>query len=195
MALEFAGKNVLIVDGKFTRLFFSHSTANIRHDRLYRTRHNVKGDHPNGKRRRREESHRSELRSTHKVSQNFSLLPLPPTAHLLNYPIPSYHRYSNVYGIDMPTRDELVAHGRTLEEVRQIIGCDALIYQSVEDMKRAVGSINPALDGFEASCFHGVYVTGDISADDVNRLHAQRSGSEEDEADSSRLSLPNSREQ
>ena len=103
--------------------------------------------------------------------------------------------YPNVYGIDMPTRDELVAHGRTLEEVSQIIGCDALIYQSVEDMKRAVGSINPALDGFEASCFDGVYVTGDISTDDVNRLHAQRSGSEEDEADSSRLSLPNSREQ
>jgi len=97
-----------------------------------------------------------------------------------------------VYGIDMPTRDELVACGRTLEEVRQSIGCDALIYQSVEDMKRAVGSLNPALDGFEASCFDGVYVTGDISSADVGRLHAQRSGAEEDDACSSRLALPNS---
>ncbi|MDO9611064.1 MAG: amidophosphoribosyltransferase, partial [Serpentinimonas sp.] len=79
--------------------------------------------------------------------------------------------YPNVYGIDMPTSDELVAHGRTLEEVRQSIGCDALIYQSVEDMKRAVGSLNPALDGFEASCFDGVYVTG-ISTEDVGHLHA-----------------------
>jgi len=100
--------------------------------------------------------------------------------------------YPNVYGIDMPTRDELVACGRTLEEVRQSIGCDALIYQSVEDMKRAVGSLNPALDGFEASCFDGVYVTGDISSADVGRLHAQRSGAEEDDACSSRLALPNS---
>ncbi|MDO8276404.1 MAG: amidophosphoribosyltransferase, partial [Serpentinimonas sp.] len=99
--------------------------------------------------------------------------------------------YPNVYGIDMPTRDELVACGRTLEEVRQSIGCDALIYQSVEDMKRAVGSLNPALDGFEASCFDGVYVTG-ISTEDVGHLHAQRSGAEEDDACSSRLALPNS---
>ncbi len=99
--------------------------------------------------------------------------------------------YPNVYGIDMPTSDELVAHGRTLEEVRQSIGCDALIYQSVEDMKRAVGSLNPALDGFEASCFDGVYVTG-ISTEDVGHLHAQRSGAEEDDACSSRLALPNS---
>jgi amidophosphoribosyltransferase len=45
-------------------------------------------------------------------------------------------RYPNVYGIDMPTSKELVAHGRTVEEVRQIIGCDALIYQDVEAMKR-----------------------------------------------------------
>jgi amidophosphoribosyltransferase len=71
-------------------------------------------------------------------------------------------RYPNVYGIDMPTKTELVAHGRTVEEIRELIGCDALIYQDVDGMKRAIGSLNPKLDGFEASCFDGVYVTGDI---------------------------------
>jgi amidophosphoribosyltransferase len=56
----------------------------------------------------------------------------------------------NVYGIDMPTRSELVAHGRTVEEIRQVIGCDALIYQDVEAMKQAVGKINAQVSGFEA---------------------------------------------
>ncbi|MCB2031927.1 MAG: amidophosphoribosyltransferase, partial [Ottowia sp.] len=53
-------------------------------------------------------------------------------------------RYPNVYGIDMPTAEELVAHGRTAEEVRELIGADALIYQDVDAMKRAIGSLNPA---------------------------------------------------
>ncbi|HVR50919.1 MAG TPA: amidophosphoribosyltransferase [Pseudorhodoferax sp.] len=100
-------------------------------------------------------------------------------------------RYPNVYGIDMPTKDELVAHGRTVEEVRAIIGCDALIYQDVDGMKKAVGSLNPAITGFDASCFDGVYVTGDISEGDIARLNERRVGGSEDDADSSRLALPN----
>jgi amidophosphoribosyltransferase len=100
-------------------------------------------------------------------------------------------RYPNVYGIDMPTKDELVAHGRTVEDIRQIIGCDALIYQDVDAMKRAVGALNTGLDGFEASCFDGVYVTGDVTSDDVVRLNEKRVGTEEGEHDTSRLSLPN----
>ncbi|WP_101102893.1 amidophosphoribosyltransferase [Macromonas bipunctata] len=103
-------------------------------------------------------------------------------------------RYPNVYGIDMPTKDELVAYNRTTEEVRDIIGCDALIYQDVDAMKQAVGLLNPGLSGFEASCFDGVYVTGDVTADDIYRLNGQRVMTEEDDADASRLSLPNSRE-
>jgi len=104
-------------------------------------------------------------------------------------------RYPNVYGIDMPTADELVAHGRTVEEVRQIIGCDALIYQDVDAMKRAIGSINPALDGFDASCFDGVYVTGDINADDIARMNQARVGQEEPaDGEGSRLALPNAQE-
>jgi amidophosphoribosyltransferase len=101
-------------------------------------------------------------------------------------------RYPNVYGIDMPTPDELVAHERTIEQVREVSGCDALIYQDVESMKRAIGSINPRLDGFDASCFDGLYITGDVTADSIARMNENRGGGEEEsEADHSRLALPN----
>ena len=100
-------------------------------------------------------------------------------------------RYPNVYGIDMPTKDELVAHDRTIEEIRELIGCDALIYQDVDAMKRAIGSLNPKLDGFDASCFDGVYVTGDIDTDAISRMNGNRPRIEENEEDSSRLALPN----
>src|SRR5690606_23565830 len=103
-------------------------------------------------------------------------------------------RYPNVYGIDMPTASELVAHDRSVDEVRQIIGCDALIYQDVEGMKQAVGSLNPALDGFDASCFDGVYVTGDITAQDIERLNQNRPQGDEGSEDTSRLALPNAQE-
>ena len=102
--------------------------------------------------------------------------------------------YPNVYGIDMPTKDELVAHGRTAEEIRQLIGCDALIYQDVAGMKKAVGKLNPRLAGFEASCFDGVYVTGDITSEDVARLNDKRVGGAEDDGATSRLTLPNAQE-
>ena len=100
-------------------------------------------------------------------------------------------RYPNVYGIDMPTSTELVAHNRTVEQIREIIGCDALIYQDVEGMKKAVGVLNTKLAGFDASCFDGVYVTGDITADDIARLNENRVGGEEGQEDTSRLALPN----
>ncbi len=92
-------------------------------------------------------------------------------------------RYPNVYGIDMPTSDELVAHNRTVEEIRELIGCDALIYQDVEGMKRAIGALNPKIQGFDASCFDGIYVTGDITADDIARLHSCRSVQIEDDGE------------
>ena len=101
-------------------------------------------------------------------------------------------RHPNVYGIDMPTRGELVAHGRSVEEIRQWIGADALIYQDVGAMKQTVGQINPAVVGFEASCFDGVYITGDISDEEVSALNEGRDrGDVEDAEDTSRLSLPN----
>jgi len=101
-------------------------------------------------------------------------------------------RYPNVYGIDMPTSDELVAHNRTVEQVREVIGCDALIYQDVEGMKRAIAALNPALAGFDASCFDGVYVTGDVTPESIARMNEQRiDADEEGDDDHSRLNLPN----
>ena len=104
-------------------------------------------------------------------------------------------RFPNVYGIDMPTPEELVAHDRTVEEIRQVIGCDALIYQDVAGMKRAIGSLNLKLDGFDASCFDGVYITGDVTAETIAKMNAERvDGSEEGGVDVSRLALPNPQE-
>lgn len=84
--------------------------------------------------------------------------------------------HPNVYGIDMPSRAELVAAGRSAEEVRAFIGADALIYQDVEAMKRVVHALNPKLAGFEASCFDGRYITGDISEADFAAIERQRRG-------------------
>jgi amidophosphoribosyltransferase len=105
-------------------------------------------------------------------------------------------RFPNVYGIDMPTSTELVAHDRTVEEIRVAIGCDALIYQDIEGMKRAISSLNPKLDGFDASCFDGVYITGDITPETIAKMNAARgeSSSEEGDVDVSRLALPNPQE-
>jgi amidophosphoribosyltransferase len=79
-----------------------------------------------------------------------------------------------VYGIDMPTRSELIAHGRSDEEICEAIGADALVYQSVDSMKRSVSDLNPALARFESSCFDGHYITGDVSADYLDQLEAGR---------------------
>ncbi|MBM3386475.1 MAG: amidophosphoribosyltransferase [Betaproteobacteria bacterium] len=107
-------------------------------------------------------------------------------------------RFPNVYGIDMPTKQELVAHNRSVEDIRQIIGCDALIYQDVDAMKTAVASARAAqakaLNGFDASCFDGVYVTGDVSAEDIVRINENRPKTEEGDEDHSRLALPNASE-
>jgi amidophosphoribosyltransferase len=100
-------------------------------------------------------------------------------------------RFPNVYGIDMPTSSELVAHNRSVEQIREIIGCDALIYQDVEGMKKAIGSLSTRISGFDASCFDGVYVTGDITDADIARLGASRVSGEEGMEDNSRLALPN----
>ena len=105
-------------------------------------------------------------------------------------------RFPNVYGIDMPTKDELIAHNRSNEEIRQYIGADALIYQDVAAMKKVVATLNSKLQGFEASCFDGVYVTGDITAADFDTMAAQRKsqGEEEEGDDRSRLALQNAAE-
>jgi len=83
-------------------------------------------------------------------------------------------KYPNVYGIDMPTSQELIAYGRTEEEVCREITADALVYQDIEAMTRSISDVNPTLKKFEASCFDGNYVTGDISRDYLDRVEFAR---------------------
>ena len=83
-------------------------------------------------------------------------------------------RFPNVYGIDMPSANELIAHGHDVESICKIIGADGLIFQSLEDLVDAVRSQNPELKRFETSVFDGVYVTNDIDQAYLNRLDAQR---------------------
>ena len=82
--------------------------------------------------------------------------------------------FPNVYGIDMPTRDELIAYGRTTEEVCKEITADRLVYQDLDALKRAISDVNPALKNFEASCFDGVYVTGDVTPAYLDNLETAR---------------------
>lgn len=130
MAIEFKGKNVLIVDDSIVRGTTSHEIVQMARDA-----------------------------GANKV---IFASAAPPV------------KFPNVYGIDMPTRGELVAHGRTDEEVARIIGADHLVYQDVEDLKRAVRDINPSLDRFEASCFDGDYITGDVTTEYLDVIERAR---------------------
>lgn len=85
-------------------------------------------------------------------------------------------RFPNVYGIDMPTRSELIAFNRSVDEVRLAIGADALVYQRVEDLKHTLTDCNPELKQVDASCFDGQYITGDVTATYLDRLEEYRKG-------------------
>jgi amidophosphoribosyltransferase len=99
-------------------------------------------------------------------------------------------RFPNVYGIDMPTRAELIAAARSDDEIQRAIGCDALVYQQVDDLKRAVRDCNPAIANFEASCFDGVYITGDVTSEYLDRVERARLiPRESDDAPRNQLSL------
>jgi amidophosphoribosyltransferase len=93
-------------------------------------------------------------------------------------------RFANVYGIDMPTRHELIATGRSDAEIAKEIGADLLIYQDLDAMERAVRELNPKLASFESSCFSGHYVTGDVTTEylsDIETRRDQHRGNEDDE--------------
>jgi amidophosphoribosyltransferase len=99
-------------------------------------------------------------------------------------------RFPNVYGIDMPTRAELIAAHRSEEEVGREIGADALIYQDLGELKDAVRRANPRLANFETSCFDGVYVTGDVTSDYLRDIEMQRDANRDSaEDDSAQLDL------
>ena len=83
-------------------------------------------------------------------------------------------RFPNVYGIDMPTRSELIAHDRSDDEIMRMIEADGLVYQDIDAMKRSVSDLCPRLKRFEASCFDGVYITGDITPAYLDALESAR---------------------
>jgi amidophosphoribosyltransferase len=83
-------------------------------------------------------------------------------------------RFPNVYGIDMPTRAELIATGRTDDGIAREIGADALVYQDIAALKQSVTRIRSDLTDFEASCFDGCYITGDVDADYLDAIEGSR---------------------
>jgi amidophosphoribosyltransferase len=130
MALEFSGKNVLLVDDSIVRGTTSREIVQMARESGAR-----------------------------KV---FFASAAPPV------------RFPNVYGIDMPTRAELIAAHRSEEEVAREIGADALVYQDLDALKEAVRRCNPKLTSFETSCFDGHYITGDITVDYLRSIEVRR---------------------
>jgi amidophosphoribosyltransferase len=92
-------------------------------------------------------------------------------------------RFPNVYGIDMPSANELIAHGRELDDICQLIGADKLIFQTLEDLKSAVSLANPDIKDFETSVFNGQYITQDIDQDYLEKLDALRNNESKDSTD------------
>jgi amidophosphoribosyltransferase len=95
--------------------------------------------------------------------------------------------FPNVYGIDMPTGEELIAHKRTNDEIARLLGADRLIYQDLDDLVECARHGNPSIEGFDLSCFNGCYVTGDVSEGYLNHVGLQRS----DEAQAKRAQANN----
>ena len=102
-------------------------------------------------------------------------------------------RFPNVYGIDMPTRSELIATGRSEEEISREIGADALVYQELSALKASVRELNPELVAFDCSCFDGQYVTGEVTPEYLDTIERARCGanpvSAGDEGDTTQLHL------
>jgi amidophosphoribosyltransferase len=136
MALEFRGKNVLIVDDSIVRGTTSREIVQMA----------------------RESG----------ASKVFFASAAPPV------------RFPNVYGIDMPTREELIATRRSEDEIAAEIMADAVIYQDLDALKAAIRQVNPALVDFEASCFDGCYITGDVTTEYLASVESQRDAGRQD---------------
>ena len=83
-------------------------------------------------------------------------------------------RFPNVYGIDMPTREELIANGRSAAEIAQEVHADACVFQNLADLEAVIVKLNPKIDGFDDSCFSGCYITGDIDETYLANLSASK---------------------
>ena len=94
-------------------------------------------------------------------------------------------KHANVYGIDMPTSEELVAHNRTDEEIAEIIKADWLVYQDLESLIECSQIGNPSITQFECSVFDGKYVTGDIDDVYISKLSCERNDAAKQVTDSS----------
>jgi amidophosphoribosyltransferase len=149
MALEFAGKNVLIVDGESISQYIFASRA----------------DRPPADSIVRGTTSREIIQMAKDVGSKKVIMAscAPPI------------RYPNVYGIDMPSRAELVAHGRTSEQVAEAIGADLVIFQTLPDLVASVRQLNTSIDRFECSVFDGEYVTGGVDAAYLDHLEGIRS--------------------
>lgn len=83
-------------------------------------------------------------------------------------------RFPNVYGIDMPTRNELIANGRSSAEIAREIGADALVYQDLAALKASISDFKPEITSFESSCFDGEYITGDVTPEYLDAIEQAR---------------------
>ena len=90
-------------------------------------------------------------------------------------------RYPNVYGIDMPSASELIAHDRTVDEVCELIGADWLVYQDLDDLVKCSHDGNPEADGFDCSVFNGEYITGDVDQNYLDRVESLRNDTAQSE--------------
>jgi amidophosphoribosyltransferase len=106
-------------------------------------------------------------------------------------------RYPNVYGIDMPSVNELIAHDLSVGEIGKVIGADWLLYQDLGDLITCVNDVNPDIEGWECSVFDGNYITGDVDAAYLDKLEAARndeqrfSGGSVDSSDNGIIDLYN----
>ena len=100
-------------------------------------------------------------------------------------------RYPNVYGIDMPAKSELIAHGHTEQEVCDLIGADGLIYQDLDDLIASATEGNPEITEFDCSVFNGQYVTGDIDDAYLERLEKSRNDGAKRKVENVTIDLPN----
>ncbi len=98
-------------------------------------------------------------------------------------------RFPNVYGIDMPAASELIANGRSVEEVQDLIGADRLIYQDLHGLIRSVRHDYSAIREFDTSCFSGEYVTGDVTAEYLGDLEKRRNDAAKQEREDKRRGI------
>ena len=98
-------------------------------------------------------------------------------------------RCPNVYGIDMPAASELIANGRTVEEIQELIGADRLIYQDIHGLIRSVRHDHSGITEFDTSCFSGEYVTGDVTDEYLDELEQRRNDAAKQNREAKRKGL------